>query len=105
MEHIEATDKGYYIAAYACPTDDSPPAYMGYAKICRSRPESYWEAEDCLLKDSSGMVKSTAEEAVALAIHMARLQVRKLPAVDDLPEAYTRRPIQNHERVRFGLLW
>jgi hypothetical protein len=105
MDYIEATDKGYFIAAYACPTDDAPAAYVGYAKICRSEPESYFEAEDCLLKDSSGIVKSTPEEAMSLAVHMARLQVRKLPPLEKLPTMYTRRPIHSHERARFGLLW
>jgi hypothetical protein len=105
IESIEGPFKGYYVAAYAHAIEDRPDAYVAYAKVCRSRPESYWEAEDCLLKDSSGMLKPSADEAVALAVDLAKLQILKLPAVEDLPAQFIRRSIQTHERAALGLLW
>lgn len=105
VESIEGPFKGYYVAAYAQAIEDRPGAFVAYAKVCRSRPDSYWEAHDCLLKDSSGMPRPSPAEAVALAVDLARLQIRKLPAVDNLPPQFARRPIQTHERAAFGLLW
>jgi hypothetical protein len=105
VESIEGPYKGYYVAAYAQAIDERPGAYVAYAKICRTRPESYWEVKDCLLKDSCGMLRPSPDEAVALAMDLAILQIRKLPAVAELPPQFTRRPIQTHERAALGLLW
>jgi len=48
MERITGPHHGFYIASYA---SENAPAegYLGYAKICRRRPESYWDA-NCLVK-------------------------------------------------------
>jgi hypothetical protein len=105
VESIEGPFKGYYVAAYAHAIEERPGAYVAYAKVCRSRPDSYWEAYDCLLKDSSGMLKPSPAEAVALALDLAKLQIRKLPDVDHLPPQFARRAIQTHERAALGLLW
>lgn len=105
VESIEGPFKGYYVATYAQAIEDRPGAYVAYAKVCRSRPESYWEAHDCLLKDSSGALKPSPDEAVAQALEMAKRQIRKLPEVDKLPPRFACRPIQTHERAELGLLW
>lgn len=105
MESIEGPFKGYYVAAYAHAIEDRPGAYVAYAKVCRSRPQSYWEAEDCLLKESSGVPKRCPREAVARALDLARLQILKLPEVHRLPPQFVRRAIQTHERAALGLLW
>jgi len=49
MERITGPHHGFYIAAYASETGASSEGYLGYAKICRRRPESYWDA-NCLVK-------------------------------------------------------
>lgn len=105
IESIQGPFKGYYVAAYAHAIEDRTGAFVAYAKVCRSRPESYWEAGDCLLKDSSGMPKPSPGEAVALAVDLAKLQIRKLPALHELPPIFAHRAIQTHERAGFGLLW
>ena len=105
IESIEGPFKGYYVAAYAQAIEGRPDAYVAYAKVCRSRPDSYWEARDCVLKDSSGTLKPSPDEAVTLAVDLAKLQIRRLPAVEDLPAPFTHRAIQTHERASFGLLW
>jgi hypothetical protein len=53
LERIEGPFKGYYVAAYAGPAGPRG-GYVSYAKVCRSRPVSYWEA-NCLLKDGIGI--------------------------------------------------
>src|SRR6478672_655960 len=49
MERITGPHQGFYIASYASETGASAEGYLGYAKICRRRPESYWDA-NCLVK-------------------------------------------------------
>lgn len=49
MERITGPHHGFYIATYASENGASNEGYLGYAKICRRRPESYWDA-NCLVK-------------------------------------------------------
>jgi hypothetical protein len=93
--------QGYCVAAYAGPAEPGS-GYVGYAKVCRSRPVSYWEA-DCLLKDGIGLGMRTPEEAMAATMELARRQIALLPPVEELPAVYRHRPIQSHERSEFGL--
>jgi hypothetical protein len=101
VEHIEGPSKGYYVAAYAAPAEPGG-GYVGYAKVCRSQPVSYWEA-DCLLKDGIGFGMGTPEQAMHAALTLARLHITLLPPIDELPAVYRERPIQSHERALFGL--
>jgi len=42
MERISGPVNGFYIATFACPVHDRE--YVGQARICRTRPRSFWEA-------------------------------------------------------------
>ena len=67
MEKIWGPVNGFYVAAYAAPC--AAGRYSSYAKVCWSRPGSYWEA-DCALKMFGGEQHRSAEgalRAVALA--------------------------------------
>ena len=101
LERIEGPFKGYYVAAYAGSAGPGG-GYVSYAKVCRSRPVSYWEA-DCLLKDGIGLGMRTPQEAMEATMELARRQIARLPPIEELPAVYRHRPIQSHERSEFGL--
>ena len=52
MERIWGPVNGFYLAAYAAPAGDGE-RYCSYAKVCWSRPASYWDA-DCAFKVFGG---------------------------------------------------
>ena len=51
MERVWGPVNGFYLAAYATPVGGD--RYASYAKVCWSRPESYWDA-DCAFKIFGG---------------------------------------------------
>ncbi len=77
MERITGPHLGYYVASYACETGEEGERFLGYAKICRRRPESYWDA-NCVVKICGE--RSHAEPAAALedVETLARHQLRNL---------------------------
>jgi hypothetical protein len=77
MERIIGPYSGYYIATYASESAGPERAWIGYAKICRHRPDSYWEAEGCA-KVSALRERASAGEAVADAERQARQQIGNL---------------------------
>ena len=79
MERIWGPIDGFYIAAYAAPTEDGE-RYCSYAKVCWSRPESYWDA-DCVFKIFGGEHHHTADAALATVALEARNEVSHLPAL------------------------
>lgn len=89
VERVSGPLKGYFVAAYACEMGELGSKYIGYYKICRDEPVSYWEG-DCLLKGCAEEVCETAEQAINSAFRMASDQVANLPY---LPTRYrSRRP-------------
>lgn len=89
MERVSGPLKGYYVAAYACEMDEMGSKYIGYYKICRDEPVSYWEG-DCLLKGCAELVCASPEEAINSAFRIAADQVANMPY---LPTRYrSRRP-------------
>jgi hypothetical protein len=83
MERISGPHLGYYIASYASETGVAPGGWLGYAKICRRRPESYWDA-NCLVKLCGEGLHGTAAEAIAEAEQRAIDQLRTLaPATQE----------------------
>ena len=87
VERISGPLQGYYVAAYACEMGELGSKYIGYYKIFRDKPRSYWDGE-CLLKGCVEDVCATADEAIGSAFRMASDQVANLP---DLP-AHRRSP-------------
>lgn len=64
MERISGPYHGFYIASYACETGAPGERYLGYAKVCRRRPDSYWDAH-CLVKLCGEQLHPQAEQAIA----------------------------------------
>jgi hypothetical protein len=77
MERIWGPVNGFYIAAYAAPSGAAG-RYAGYAKVCWTRPESYWEA-DCAFKVFGGEHHDGEESALSAAAADARSQIACLP--------------------------
>ncbi len=85
-ERVSGPVKGYHIAAYASETTEPGGGYLGYFKLCRDTPESYWEA-DCLLKRCCPEPLPSVEDAMEMAMELALRQIGNLPALGDLPAA------------------
>jgi hypothetical protein len=74
MERITGPHQGFWIASHASETGDR---FLGYAKICRRRPESYWDA-NCLVKLCGDDLHGDAPQAIAEVERRARDQLRAL---------------------------
>jgi hypothetical protein len=79
MERITGPHHGFYIACYASDTGASTEGYLGYAKICRRRPESYWDA-NCLVKMCGEGLHADPAQALDEAQQCALKQLRRLSA-------------------------
>jgi hypothetical protein len=77
MERISGPYNGFYIASYACRTIGTGESFLGYSKICRDKPDNYWEAH-CFAKVAGEHVHRTAHDAVADAERHAREQTGNL---------------------------
>jgi hypothetical protein len=77
MERVTGPFNGFYIATYASETGGPQPRYLGYSKICRGRPENYWDAH-CCAKISGERFHSTPHEAVVDAERRAWEQTGNL---------------------------
>ena len=80
MEKIAGPFKGCFVATYAWPTIDGV-RFTSYAKICRVKPASYWDAQ-CLFKIFGGEHHATAVAALAIAELLARDQIEDLPSLE-----------------------
>jgi hypothetical protein len=100
VECVEGPFKGYYITAYAAAAGDG--GYVAYAKVCRAKPQSYWDA-DCLLKDATAASLATQDDALNVAIALSKHQIEQLPHFSALPLVYLSRSIQGYERSTLGL--
>ena len=76
---------GYFLAAYASRVPESSSRYLGYYKICRERPPTYWEA-DCVWKGCTPFAEDTPNRAIEMALAMAMAQVRRMPDAQDFPQ-------------------
>ena len=77
MERIWGPVNGFYIAAYAAPAGKGE-RFCSYAKVCWTRPESYWDA-DCAFKLFGGEEHHTLEGAIGAAALTARAETALLP--------------------------
>ena len=77
MERIWGPLNGFYVAAYSAPVGDGD-RYCAYAKICWTRPESYWDA-DCAFKIFGGEHHGSPEGALSWVAQEARNEVSYLP--------------------------
>jgi hypothetical protein len=77
MERITGPHLGFYVASYACETGGPGERYIGYAKLCRRRPESYWDAS-CLVKLCGERLHADAQAALDDVEALARHQLGNL---------------------------
>lgn len=77
MERIWGPVNGFYLAAYVAPAG-SGDRFSSYAKVCWTRPASYWEA-DCAFKIFGGEHHSSPEGAMSAVALDARNEVSHLP--------------------------
>lgn len=75
MERISGPVKGYFIAAYSVESGDT---YVGFAKVCVSRPDTVWDT-DAVRKVGSFNPYRTPREALEQAERQARLDIELLP--------------------------
>jgi hypothetical protein len=76
MERVWGPVNGFYLAAYSAPVG-SGDRYASYAKVCWSRPESYWDA-DCAFKIFGGEQHRSAEGALGAVELEARNEISYL---------------------------
>lgn len=85
VERITGPHHGFYLASYACEAGAGGDRYLGYAKICRRKPESYWDA-NCLVKICGDRLHADAALAVGEVEERALQQLRGiLPQPQSLP--------------------
>jgi len=77
MERIWGPVNGFYLAAYAAPAGEGA-ACCSYAKVCWTRPDSYWDA-DCAFKIFGGEHHRTLEEALNAVALEASNEISCLP--------------------------
>lgn len=77
MERIWGPVNGFYLAAYAAPVGDGD-RFASYAKVCWTRPESYWGA-DCAFKIFGGENHRSIDAALTSVALDARNEVSCLP--------------------------
>jgi hypothetical protein len=69
MERITGPVRGLYIASYAQQCCEGE--WVAYSKLCRERPESYWDTQGCA-KIGGKQSQATAEEALCDVERKAR---------------------------------
>lgn len=77
MERIWGPVNGFWLAAYAAPMGDGE-RFCSYAKVCWTRPESYWDA-DCAFKIFGGEYHHSLEGALSAVSLEARNEISLLP--------------------------
>ncbi len=64
QERVIGPINGYFVAVYACEMGELGERYLGFYKICRGQPSSYWESE-CLIKGCCQQLSSRGSELAA----------------------------------------
>jgi hypothetical protein len=77
MERTWGPVNGFYFTAYAGHSGEGD-RFCSYAKVCWTRPDSYWEA-DCAFKIFGGEHHRSLEGALAAVALDARNEVSHLP--------------------------
>ena len=77
MEGIWGPVNGFYFAAYSAPSAEAD-HFCSYAKVCWTRPDSYWDA-DCAFKIFGGEHHGSPEAALEAVARDARNEISCLP--------------------------
>jgi hypothetical protein len=86
-EVVTGPIRGYYVAAYACPSDAEREEYAPYFKLFAMPPESYFEQAGCLLKWRPPILTNDPTRAIFLALAHAQEIIEKLPPPEELQES------------------
>lgn len=78
MERIWGPVKGFWLAAYAAPVGDDGQRFCSYAKVCWSKPDTYWDA-DCAFKIFGGEHHRSIDAALSAVALDARNEITCLP--------------------------
>lgn len=79
MEKVWGPVNGFYVAAYAAPAADDGEKFCSYAKVCWTRPDSYWDA-DCAFKVFGGEHHASGQDALNWVARAARDEITHLPS-------------------------
>jgi hypothetical protein len=85
MDRSTGPVKGYFISVYACQMGELGKEHLGYFKVCRSLPQSYWEA-DCIFKGCTPQLYRTAQEALLEAEKGAAAIIGEMPPLAQFAE-------------------
>jgi hypothetical protein len=86
-EVIKGPVGGYYIAAYACPSDSDREEFAPYFKLFATPPESYFEQAGCLMKFRPPIVTNDPARALHLAVLHAEEVIARMPSPAELQES------------------
>lgn len=82
MEIVLGPFNGYFAVVHACEVEGAGGGFLASYKICEAAPADYWSAVALRQKSVAGVLDS-AEDAIAIAVQLARLQMAGLPARSD----------------------
>jgi hypothetical protein len=77
VERVWGPVNGFYLAAYAAPAGEGD-RYCSYAKVCWTRPDSYWDA-DCAFKLFGGEQHRSVDDALEAVALDASNEITCLP--------------------------
>lgn len=102
-ERVTGPINGYFVAVYACETGELGERYLGFYKICRGEPASYWEC-DCLIKGCCQQLSARGGEALRAAEADAKNRIARLPPITELAAAREKRGLYwfEHENLKQG---
>ena len=84
MDRVSGPYKGYWVASCALPMGELGDKFIGYAKVCSSRPRGCWDAP-AVFEHSPEQLCNAADDA------MAKAEAGALRRIDELPRAGERR--------------
>lgn len=84
MDRVTGPIEGYFVASSASEIGAGSGRYLGFAKVCCSRPASFWlatlcEEPGCCAHLCGGGLFDTPEAAMASAELLARSHIRNAP--------------------------
>jgi len=82
MEKVIGPFNGYFAVVQACKVEAAGDGFLASYKICTAAPADYWSAVALRQKSVAGVLDS-AEEAIAIALQLAQLQMAGLPSRSD----------------------
>ncbi len=82
MEKVLGPFNGYFAVVQVCEVEGAGGGFLASYKICGAAPADYWSAVALRQKSVAGLLDSV-DEAIDIAVQLARLQMAGLPARSD----------------------